>query len=486
MASFIHKHNRGILFAFVLNIIFLGFSNYYLDNFFSWNDPIILEPLSSSESARFWHYFAFAQIVSIGILVVQCHEFIIYKRNSLSIVLVPSLAVKIINTIIYFLAVVIAIKLVFHQSLGAILAASGVLGLVLGFALRGLVSDLFSGIAMSLDGNIRANDWLFFNLKGTHIKAKLVEFNWRAARFIDEDNNLILVPNSELSTLMVINYSRPNPILQHTAQINLDINYDTSQVLRILKNSLSKAIKDKIILDTPAPSVLLTKLSEKSSTYDFVFSMPPNKGKNLGVDAVIKNCLDFLKFSNIYVNNHSTHPEINNLKDLTIQQKNIINTLYNSLFSKLNINELYEMSLKVNYAHYSQSDHLIKRGDSDTNMMIMCTGNADVVIHVDGNPLTVNSLWPGDYFGEMSLFTGEPRSADIIATSETKVIVITKEAIAGILESNHSLVTEIANMISSRLKLNESNREQLANASNKDSGSKPNFLVGLIKNFFNL
>ena len=142
-------------------------------------------------------------IVIIGVLVVQCHEFIIYKRNSLSIVLVPSLAVKIINTIIYFVAVVIAIKLVFHQSLGAILAASGVLGLVLGFALRGLVSDLFSGIAMSLDGNIRANDWLFFNLKGTQIKAKLVEFNWRAARFIDEDNNLILVPNSELSTFWI-------------------------------------------------------------------------------------------------------------------------------------------------------------------------------------------------------------------------------------------------------------------------------------------
>jgi CRP-like cAMP-binding protein len=214
--------------------------------------------------------------------------------------------------------------------------------------------------------------------------------------------------------------------------------------------------------------------------------MPPSKGKNIGVDAVIKNCLDFLKFSNIYLNNHSTHPEIGNLKDLTIQQKNIINTLYNSLFSKLNINELFEMSLKVNYAHYSQSDHLIKRGDSDNSMMIMCTGNADVVIHVDGSPLSVNTLWPGDYFGEMSLFTGEPRSADIIATSETKVIVITKEAIAGILESNPSLVTEIANMISSRLKLNELNREQLANVSNKDSGSKPNFLVGLIKNFFNL
>jgi len=41
-------------------------------------------------------------------------------------------------------------------------------------------------------------------------------------------------------------------------------------------------------------------------------------------------------------------------------------------------------------------------------------------------------------------------------------------------------------MIGSRIKLNESNREQLANVSNKDSGSKPNFLVGLIKNFFKL
>ncbi len=79
---------------------------------------------------------------------------------------VPRLALQIGSFLLYVVILAAAINLVFRQSLTAILGASGVIGLVLGFALRGLVSDVFSGIALQLDRSIALGDWLDFQYRG--------------------------------------------------------------------------------------------------------------------------------------------------------------------------------------------------------------------------------------------------------------------------------------------------------------------------------
>jgi len=116
---------------------------------------------------------------------------------------VPRLALHIIVVLIYVVLALAGLNLVFNQPLETFLAASGVLGFVVGLALRGLVSDLFCGIALALDSSIQSGDWLMFQHRGREIKAQFIEFNWRLTHLVDGDGIGILIPNSEFSAVTV-------------------------------------------------------------------------------------------------------------------------------------------------------------------------------------------------------------------------------------------------------------------------------------------
>jgi CRP-like cAMP-binding protein len=64
--------------------------------------------------------------------------------------------------------------------------------------------------------------------------------------------------------------------------------------------------------------------------------------------------------------------------------------------------------------------------------------------------VVVASIWPGDCVGEMSLLTGEPRSANVRAKMNSTLLEITKANIAPIFESNPDLIEEISTVIERR------------------------------------
>jgi CRP-like cAMP-binding protein len=62
----------------------------------------------------------------------------------------------------------------------------------------------------------------------------------------------------------------------------------------------------------------------------------------------------------------------------------------------------------------------------------------------------VGSIWPGDCVGEMSLLTGEPRSANVRAKSNATLLEITKAGITPIFEANPELINEISTILEKR------------------------------------
>jgi CRP-like cAMP-binding protein len=61
-------------------------------------------------------------------------------------------------------------------------------------------------------------------------------------------------------------------------------------------------------------------------------------------------------------------------------------------------------------------------------------------------------LVPGDFFGEMSLLTGEKRSATVTALEDTDVVVINKECLAGVLQANPDIAGSLSEILERRLK----------------------------------
>ena len=83
-------------------------------------------------------------------------------------------------------------------------------------------------------------------------------------------------------------------------------------------------------------------------------------------------------------------------------------------------------------------------------MFVIVRGSVNVEIPDQTGTKVVNKLVENDFFGEMSLLTGQPRSATVSAAEETEVMQIGKNAIRPIFEANPDVVSSIVAIIDER------------------------------------
>jgi len=101
--------------------------------------------------------------------------------------------------------------------------------------------------------------------------------------------------------------------------------------------------------------------------------------------------------------------------------------------------------------HVFTADELVIRaGDAGSSMFVVHNGRVQVQITENGRARPVAVLNEGDFFGEMALFTGEPRAATVVALEETEVLEIGHAAMKLIFETNPDLVESLSWTIAER------------------------------------
>ena len=83
-------------------------------------------------------------------------------------------------------------------------------------------------------------------------------------------------------------------------------------------------------------------------------------------------------------------------------------------------------------------------------MFILVNGEADVVAERNGQQTHIASLKSGDCLGEMSLLTGEQRSATVVATTDCEAVEIGKPVLAGSLREDPELLTKLGELLARR------------------------------------
>jgi CRP/FNR family transcriptional regulator, cyclic AMP receptor protein len=84
------------------------------------------------------------------------------------------------------------------------------------------------------------------------------------------------------------------------------------------------------------------------------------------------------------------------------------------LFAELPESVREEMATRGSTRRVPAGQPVVTQGQDDAGLQMVTAGTCDVVVH--GNP--VRTLAEGDYFGEISLIDGQPRSATIVAGSD--------------------------------------------------------------------
>ena len=153
-----------------------------------------------------------------------------------------------------------------------------------------------------------------------------------------------------------------------------------------------------------------------------------------------------------------------------------------SIFAPLSEEEIEALAAASKSRIYAPGEPIVRRGQQGNSMFVIIRGSVKVQVPEEGYNKTINTLGENDFFGEMSLLTGEPRSANVIAVAETEVLRIDKNGLRPLFESNPQLVESIWELIEERKELLTSKFE----AGTEDHGERKKGVIMSIRKFFGL
>ena len=131
------------------------------------------------------------------------------------------------------------------------------------------------------------------------------------------------------------------------------------------------------------------------------------------------------------------------------------------LFRSFSPSELKKLIEKSHVKTFAPQEVIIHFGQPGRFLGIILEGEAEAAVtSKTGKPTRLGSLKQGNILGEMSLLTGEPTSADVIALEKCKLLLIPQEIFSTVVAVNPDAVRAIAKTITDRLKSRQQNEEE--------------------------
>jgi len=134
------------------------------------------------------------------------------------------------------------------------------------------------------------------------------------------------------------------------------------------------------------------------------------------------------------------------------------------LFSALNHSEIKKLADVVILKKYGKGEAIVLEDDASANsMFVIVKGKIRIsVTGFEGREAILAIMGPGDYFGEMSVIDGAPRSASVYAVAPAELMLLRREDLLQQLESNPKLALSMLIEFSRRLRMADSRITSLA------------------------
>ncbi|MGZ5435569.1 MAG: Crp/Fnr family transcriptional regulator, partial [Pyrinomonadaceae bacterium] len=158
------------------------------------------------------------------------------------------------------------------------------------------------------------------------------------------------------------------------------------------------------------------------------------------------------------------------------------------LFQSLTDEERQALAERLRTAPFVRGEAMTRQGAEAHWLYLIKKGDAEVRVSVDGNlSEQVATLHAGDFFGEMGMMTGEPRSATVIALSDVECYRVDKDAFHDIMHSRPEMAEDISHVLARRRVELDAAREGLNEEAKRERmRHHQGALLQRIKNFFAL
>ena len=392
----------------------------------------------------------------------------------------PTLIRNIFTIVVFTILFLIAFTFLFPDvPLGSLFTTSAIFGVILGLALQDTLGNFFAGISLQADRPFQVGDVI---VVGAERHTGVVEeISWRAIKIRTFTNHVVLIANSNAAREPIEVCSRDN-LNARLVLFNTLYSDSPAKTIHVVREAVREA--ENVSTRVP-PIVRIRNLGDNGVDYEVKYWLE-DYAKYNDTDALVRQRIWYafrragLNFAFPTRTVHVERPARSAQRDgdggALIERLSAVD-----IFAPLSVEETGMLAQAAVRHVFAPGEMVIRAGDPGSSMFVVHNGKVRVQVNDNGRPRTVATLNEGDFFGEMALFTGEPRTANVVALEETEVLEIGHAAMKRVFDTNPDLVESLSFIIAERRQGLTSPTDVAAPVADASAG-----LLSAIKRFFGI
>ncbi len=402
----------------------------------------------------------------------------------------PKVLHSLILALFYLAVLFVILRGLLGINITPFLATSAILTMILGLAFQGVLSNILAGMSLHLTKSFHKSDWI----RVSDTEGIVIDTNWRETRIFDRFSNIVVLPNNVMASEKITNFSLPDKKTALTIQVKASFEAPPAEVMQALCEAASEVPE---VLNSPAPEAYLIKYEDVGVSYTLKFWITNFNRKNPILSDVGR--LIWYKFRHRGIQipvpvtglmaEASRFLEIKEgISSADILKERNFKDVMKSDFLRYQEGdkkdalivpeeEIRELAAVAQRRRYTKGQIVARQGDRGESCFILASGKirGEIVYSEKGKEYkTEFMVESGGIFGEMSLFTGMPRTATGIVMEESELLEIEVEDFAIILERHPDLAELIADLVSTRNKKNQEFLKKIKELSAKDIETSTN------------
>jgi small-conductance mechanosensitive channel len=361
---------------------------------------------------------------------------------------VPKLLIDLFRLFLVLLGTAIVLATVWNADLAGLVTALGVSSIVIGLALQDTLGSVMSGIALLFERPFSVGDWL----KVGDIQGQVIDINWRAVRLITFEREMVIIPHKLIGNEIIRNFSQPQPI--HAERIRVGFSYKSPP--NLVKHVLhSTALETQGILKHPDPQVFTISYDDSAITYEVKFFIDDYSELEEIRDRFMSRVWYAAQRSGLAI----PFPirTVYNFHGPTSQAEGTSKKFTESLQSLPSFVPLDKSvdpdisNSGICLQHFGSGETVIKQGTENNALYILVSGSAAITVQdITGVTHEILTVKTGEFFGEMTLFSGEPSPIAVTAAEDLEVMMISAEAVNQMIDRQPNFAREISQILETR------------------------------------
>ncbi|MDP6629843.1 MAG: mechanosensitive ion channel family protein [Kiritimatiellia bacterium] len=325
-----------------------------------------------------------------------------------------------------------------------------VVGYILGNASQDTLGNLIAGLALTGERPFSIGDWV----RVGDFVGRVTDMTWRATRLQTKMLDYIIIPNATIAREYIVNYSRPTQSHGFTQEIGVNYGVPPNKVRGAILRAC-EAVPE--ILTNPAPLVWLHNYGDFSIDYTVKFFIREfSRLEQIQSDMMDRVWYEFKREDIVIpfpirdvrpMNDVEAKAERERAESVAAS-KVLLGEI--PIFSHLSKEERDQVAERMEEKIYGAGEALVRKGDAGNRFYIVLEGSTSVHLGADTRSPQVALLKRGDYFGEMSLLTGEERSATVVAVCDCHVLELSHLVLQELLREKKSLAEDFAKALKAR------------------------------------